>query len=108
MRLDELGGRPVLAVASLADPRPFFQVLRGAGAAVEEASSSDHHVFSTRDAASIVERASGRMIVMTRKEAVKLRHLLDPGTPAFFLDQTVTIEAGLDEMDEAVNRVLGG
>ena len=101
-----LRGRDVLAVAALAQPEPFFAALREAGAAAEEAAYADHHPFSPADAASIQARAGERPIVMTHKDAVKLRALLPPSTEALVLEQAVRIEAGGDELDAAFRRAL--
>jgi len=110
-RLAWLRGRGVLAVAALAQPGPFFAALRGAGAQVEEAAYPDHHPFTAADAHRIAERAAGRTIVMTHKDAVKLRDLLSPsldpsGAGALVLEQAVRIEAGLDALDTALRRTL--
>jgi tetraacyldisaccharide 4'-kinase len=75
-----LRDRDVLAVAALAHPGPFFDALRQAGARVEEAAYPDHHPFTPTDAQRIMARATGRTIVMTHKDAVKLRTLLPPST----------------------------
>ncbi|MFL5383476.1 MAG: tetraacyldisaccharide 4'-kinase [Longimicrobiaceae bacterium] len=102
-----LQGRDVLAVAALAQPEPFFAALRDAGATVEEAAYADHHPFSPADAASIRTRAGERPIVMTHKDAVKLRTLLVPSTEVLVLNQAVRIESGGGELDAALHRALG-
>jgi tetraacyldisaccharide 4'-kinase len=101
-----LRARDVLAVAALAQPRPFFDALREAGAQVEEDAYPDHHPFTSADAGRIQARAEGRTIVMTHKDAVKLRELLPPSTETLVLEQAVRIEAGLDELDAALRRTL--
>lgn len=105
-RLDSLRGAEVLAVASLADPRPFADHLRGAGAMVELAPFPDHHDFTPGEARELVDRAAGRTIVMTRKEAVKLRPLLAPTVQALVLDQEVSIEAGLEVLVDALRELV--
>jgi tetraacyldisaccharide 4'-kinase len=105
-KLAWLRARDVLAVAALAQPGPFFDTLRDAGAQVEEAAYPDHHPFTSADAGHIQARAGGRTIVMTHKDAVKLRELLPPSTETLILEQAVGIEAGLDELDAALRRAL--
>jgi tetraacyldisaccharide 4'-kinase len=105
-KLTTLRGRDVLAVAALAQPGPFFDALRDAGAQVEEDASPDHHPFTAADAARIQARAEGRTIVMTHKDAVKLRDLLPASTEALFLEQAVRMEAGGDLLDTALRRAL--
>jgi tetraacyldisaccharide 4'-kinase len=105
-KLAWLRARDVLAVAALAQPGPFFDALRDAGARVEEDASPDHHPFSAADAARIHARAEGRPIVMTHKDAVKLRTLLPTSTEALVLEQAVRIEAGGDALDAALRRAL--
>jgi tetraacyldisaccharide 4'-kinase len=101
-----LAGRRVLAVAALAVPGPFIHHLREAGAEVEALTYPDHHPFTGGDAARIVARATGRAIVMTHKDAVKLRTLLPPSTDACVLEQSVTIESGADGLEAALRRAL--
>jgi tetraacyldisaccharide 4'-kinase len=107
MPLDALAGRSVVAVAALATPGPYLQHLREAGAQVLPALYPDHHAFSARDAAEIVKRTAGRWIVMTHKDAVKLRPLLPDFPRAYVLEQSVAIESGADVLDAALRRVLG-
>lgn len=106
--LATLVGREVLAVAGLGMPRPFFDALRQAGATVEEAAFPDHHPFTAADALRIVSRAMGRPIIITRKDAVKLRALVSPSPEVFVLEQAVRLEAGLDALDAALVRALEG
>ncbi|HSU14356.1 tetraacyldisaccharide 4'-kinase [Longimicrobium sp.] len=104
--LSSLAGMDVLAVAALAMPGPFFDALRGVGAKVEEDAYPDHHPFSAADALRIVSRAMGRPIVITRKDAVKLRALISPPAAVWVLEQAVRIESGGDVLDEALRRAL--
>jgi tetraacyldisaccharide 4'-kinase len=105
--LGALRNEPVLAVASLADPRPFFQDLRNVGAVVEELTFPDHHTFTRREVDAVIRQAAGRVIVTTRKEAVNLRPLLPPEITAMFLRQTVVLERGRPELDQALKHALG-
>jgi tetraacyldisaccharide 4'-kinase len=101
-----LAGRKVLGVAALAVPGPFIDHLRGAGAEVEGATYPDHHPFNADDAANLMARGNGRMMVMTHKDAVKLRALLPAAAEAYVLEQTVTIESRADALDAALRRAL--
>lgn len=106
MPVDALAGRRVLAVAALATPEPFLQNLWDAGAEVEAAAYPDHHPFSADDARRLVARAAGRGMVMTHKDAVKLRALLPASAEAWVLEQSVTIESGAEALDNALRRAL--
>jgi tetraacyldisaccharide 4'-kinase len=103
-----IGGRAVLAVTSLGDPRAFHEQLERLGARVEPMTFPDHHHFATADAGRIAAGAAGRVIVMTRKEAVKLRPLLSPSANARVAEQEVAFETGegelLDRIRQAVSR----
>lgn len=103
--LSWLAGRDVLAVASLADPRPFVEQLAAAGARAELISFPDHHAFTARDVEGITAVAAGRALVCTRKEAVKLRPLA-PSMSMLTLDQEVVVEEGAGEIDAAIAGVL--
>lgn len=104
--LDRLRGRALLAVASLADPRPFVAHLEENGARVESLVFPDHHPFDAADAARIAAAARGRPVAMTRKEAVKLRPLLPADLPALVLGQRVEIERGVELLDRALREAL--
>lgn len=104
--MDALAGRDVLAVAALATPRPFLAQLAAAGARVEAALHPDHHDFTAGEAAALARRAEGRTMVMTRKDAVKLRPLLPAGVDALVLEQRVEIERGADALDAALRRAV--
>ncbi|HET7231903.1 MAG TPA: tetraacyldisaccharide 4'-kinase [Longimicrobium sp.] len=104
--LSSLAGCEVLAVAGLGMPRPFFDALRQAGAVVEEDAYPDHHPFTAADALRIVSRAAGRPVLITRKDAVKLRELIGPKPIVWVLEQAVRIESGGDALDAVLRRAL--
>lgn len=106
--LDALAGKSVLAVAALATPEPFLDHLRERGATVDAALYADHHAFTQADADTLADRAAGRWMVMTHKDAVKLRPLLPDGTEAYVLEQSVEIEGGADRLDAVLRRALEG
>lgn len=70
-----LAGRRVVAAAAIADPDAFVAQLKAAGAAVQVATWKDHHEYDDDDVAWLVH-ASTRAdhVVITAKDAVKLRH----------------------------------
>ena len=102
----DLSGMDVLAVASLADPRPFAEHLRRLGSRVEVAAFPDHYPFQPADAHRLLDRAKGRPLLMTGKEAVKLRALVPRDAAAFVLRQAVRICEGEDQLDAALARAL--
>lgn len=70
--LAELRGRPVLAIAGIASPAAFFDMLRGAGLELAATRAlPDHHAFA--DAAEFADRSLP--LVCTEKDAVKLWRL---------------------------------
>jgi len=103
-----LAGWRVFAVAALATPGPFLEHLAAAGAGVEPALFADHHEFTAAEAGEVIRSADGRVLVMTQKDAVKLRPLLSPDVEAFVLEQTVKFDRGGDALDEALRRAVGG
>ncbi|CAN5374689.1 tetraacyldisaccharide 4'-kinase [soil metagenome] len=104
--LGALEGERVLAVAALANPAPFVANLRATGAKVELAAFRDHHAFSAADAHVLLRRAAGRPLIMTGKDAVKLRPLLPPTPEAFVLNQRVEIEKGDVLLDSLLGSLL--
>jgi tetraacyldisaccharide 4'-kinase len=105
-RIDWLRGRRVVAVAALATPEPFLAQLRHAGAEVEARLYADHHEFTPEEADRVRAAAGERRIVMTLKDAVKLRRLLGPEVDAWVLHQAVTLERGEELIDAALSRAL--
>lgn len=103
-----LKGERVLTVAALASPRPLVEQLEAVGADVELAAFPDHHEFTARQAAELRRRAAGRPIVVTLKDAVKLRSLWSDAVDALVLHQRVMIECGADLLDEALRQAAIG
>ena len=66
-RLLDLGQRPLLAVAGLAHPRRFFEMLREHGLRVAELALPDHHPYTT-----LPWPAGTPDVVLTEKDAIKL------------------------------------
>ena len=63
-----LHGRDLLAVAGLARPQRFFDMLRASGLSVRELALGDHHAF-----ASLPWPSSTGDVIVTEKDAVKLK-----------------------------------
>lgn len=104
--LDAVRGRAVLAVASLADPAPFAAQLRAMGAVTELIAYPDHHPFSAADVASLLNAGGPRTLIVTHKEAVKLRPLMPAGAPVLVLHQEVRIEQGREQIEQALSTAL--
>lgn len=67
--LIELQNRPVVALAAIADPEAFFQMLRQRGITLKKTMAfPDHHDFHDLDLASL----AGQTVLCTEKDAVKL------------------------------------
>lgn len=63
-----LRGRPLHAVAGIAEPERFFRMLEAQGLAIERCALPDHHDFAT-----LPWPATQADVVITEKDAVKLR-----------------------------------
>jgi len=98
MSLEALRQEPgeIHAVAGIADPGRFFDMLAGLGVAVTQHGFADHHRFCAMDFSAIPE---GAMIVMTEKDAVKCDGLGLPN--AWFL----RVDAVLGDRFEAAIKV---
>ncbi len=70
----ELAGRRVVVAAGIADPESFAAQLEGLGARVQLQAYQDHHRYSPGDVARLAQAAAaGDYVVVTEKDAVKLR-----------------------------------
>jgi tetraacyldisaccharide 4'-kinase len=74
---ETLAGRRLLAAAGIADPHSFAAQLReraGKSGAVQLVTYQDHHAYSDRDVAALLNAAAtADYVVVTEKDAVKLR-----------------------------------
>lgn len=105
--LATLDGSEVLAVTAIAEPGSFETTLARAGARVRSLKFPDHHEFTLADVRTIVGKSDGSPIVVSRKDAVKLRDLWPDGVEGWILNQSVEMEEGLEELDRAVRLALG-
>jgi tetraacyldisaccharide 4'-kinase len=101
-----LKDRRVLVPAALASPRPLVEQLHSAGASVEFVGFPDHHEFTSREADELRKRVEGDLIILTLKDAVKLRTFWDEHANVLVLRQRVVIEWGAEKIDEALGRTL--
>jgi tetraacyldisaccharide 4'-kinase len=106
--LGALAGRRVVAITSLADPRPFLSSLECAGIDARPLTFPDHHEFTREDILDIRQEAGAHVLVMTLKEAVKLRNRLPGGAEGYFAEQEVVLESGEVELDAMLRRTLAG
>jgi tetraacyldisaccharide 4'-kinase len=73
--LKAFAGQRVHAVAGIGDPNRFFLQLGRAGIKVQPHPFPDHHAFTPRD----LDFGDELPVLMTEKDAVKLRHAARPG-----------------------------
>jgi tetraacyldisaccharide 4'-kinase len=72
--LESFAGQKVHAVAGIGDPKRFFLQLGAAGLKVIPHPFPDHHAFKPND----LDFGDGLPVLMTEKDAVKLRHAARP------------------------------
>ena len=112
----ELGDEPtpsgppagdLLAVSSIAEPEGFHEMVRSKASGVVECMAfPDHHPFSDKDVHRIVERASGRPVVTTEKDAVKLTTFSQEMPRTYVLRLRVVWDFGQDAVMEFIRRAL--
>ena len=110
----DLAGKPTegpggeyLAVAGIGDPWSLFRVLReSVGPAGELLSYPDHHEYGWSDVRTIVDRAGGRTIVTTEKDAVKLEAFASEFDDLKVLRLGVEFLDGEDRLWKHIERVL--
>ncbi len=97
----------LLAVSSIAEPNGFHEMVRSKASGVVECMAfPDHHPFSQKDIRRIVERAAGRSIVVTEKDAVKLGPFSRELPKTYGLRLRVTWDFGQDAVMELIRRAL--
>jgi tetraacyldisaccharide 4'-kinase len=99
-----LRGREIVAVAGLARPERFLDLLTAAGATFVRPARvfRDHHSYNAADAAMLLRDAGTRAsIVTTEKDLVKLARLMPADAPL----QAVRIDLELDGGDALLGRV---
>lgn len=103
-----LAGKRVVAASGIADPEAFVAQVKATGAAVQVATWKDHHDYREEDVAWLAH-ASRRAdhVVITEKDAVKLRHRWPASAPeplVAMLD--MEWEAGEDLMTQALDALV--
>lgn len=97
-------GGEVLAVTGIARPRSFAELVeREARGPVELMTFPDHHAFTEDEVREIRHRASGRAVVLTEKDAVRIPDRHELGNPLRVLRLRV-VEEGDDDLRSAVLR----
>jgi tetraacyldisaccharide 4'-kinase len=97
---------PILAVAGVAEPEAFGRMVEAAtGWDTELLAFPDHHAYDLNDVRRIRSLANGRTIVLTEKDAVKLK-ALDADAPEMrVMTMRVEVEQGAETIDAALARV---
>ena len=106
-----LSGKRVVAAAGIADPTSFAVQVRASGARVQLLAYQDHHDFDDNDVAQLTRaaRESADYLVVTEKDAVKLRHRWPADAPEPLVAVlTVTWETNGDLLTRALDRVPAG
>ncbi len=85
-------GHPVHAVAGIGNPERFFDQLRTGGIRVMSHPFPDHHPFSQQD----IDFGDGVPVLMTEKDAVKLRAYASPERDWWVLPVTADIDPAFD------------
>ena len=97
----------LLAVSSVAEPGGFHELVRSSASGVVECVAfPDHHPFDADDVRRIVERAAGRPIVTTEKDAVKLTKFSQELPKTYVLRLRVAWDFGRDAVMELIMRAL--
>ncbi len=93
----------VLSVAGVAGPEAFRRMVADAtGRAVEGWAFPDHHAYGPGDVDAIRNRAQGRTVVVTEKDAVKLATWSDALPGARVLTLAAVFEAGEARLRELI------
>lgn len=106
-----LSGKRVVAAAGIADPSSFAVQVRASGARVQLLAYQDHHAYGDGDVARLVRaaREGADYLVVTEKDAVKLRHRWPADAPEPLVAVlTVTWETHGDLLTRALDRVPAG
>ncbi len=103
-----LAGRRVVAASAIADPAAFVAQIKLTGAQVQVATWKDHHQFRDEDIAWLAHAARrADQVVVTAKDAVKLRDRWPPSVPEpSVATLRLTFEAGESALREALMRLM--
>jgi tetraacyldisaccharide 4'-kinase len=105
---DALAGKRVVAASGIADPDAFVAQVKATGAAVQVATWKDHYDYRDEDVAWLAHAARrADHVVVTQKDAVKLRHRWPAAAPeplVAMLD--LEWEEGGDDITAALDAVV--
>ena len=110
--LDELQGKPVLAVCGIGNPKAFLKSLESIGVnLVDSIQFPDHHPYTTTDIAQIIERAQRcsprpEAIVCTGKDLAKLASPTLGSTPLWALQIDLQLANGEDILNDYLDRLF--
>ncbi len=80
--VSEIKSKTKILIAGIAKPKPFFDFLNSGNDIVME--FADHHDFNNKEIEVIIEKATGKLIVTTEKDFVRLSDKL-PANQLFYL-----------------------
>jgi tetraacyldisaccharide 4'-kinase len=108
--LSWLSGRQVMAAAGIGQPQAFAQTLRGLGAEILKLHAfPDHHHYTEKDAKNLIDQCQGRPLIITAKDAVKLRALIPTEVPCWVLQVALALDpSDAAHLSDMVQRVLAG
>ena len=92
-------GDDLLAVTSIADPGVFRDMAAAnTSSTVESFAFRDHHIFRENDVRAILKKSNGRPIIITEKDAVKLKVFSYMLPNTYVLRLCMTWESGRDDL----------
>lgn len=109
MGLDSLVGRRVAALSAIASPESFESyVVQLGGILVKRIRFLDHHRFQPGELQRVAVAAKGagaEFLLTTEKDAVRIDESFDAGLPFYYLRVEIEMISGVDDFDEAVERI---
>jgi tetraacyldisaccharide 4'-kinase len=105
---EALKNRRVVAASAIADPDAFIAQTKATGAQVQVATWKDHHDFRDEDVAWLAKAArKADHVVMTGKDAVKLRHRWPASVPEpLVARQELVWEEGRERIEAALDAIV--
>jgi tetraacyldisaccharide 4'-kinase len=105
---EALKNRRVVAASAIADPDAFIAQTKATGAQVQVATWKDHHDFRDEDVAWLATAArTADHVVMTGKDAVKLRHRWPASVPEpLVARQELVWEEGRERIEAALDAIV--
>jgi tetraacyldisaccharide 4'-kinase len=105
---EALKNRRVVAASAIADPDAFIAQTKATGAQVQVATWKDHHDFRDEDVAWLAKAArKADHVVMTGKDAVKLRHRWPASVPEPLVARQERVwDEGRELMEAALDAIV--